>query len=92
MGLIKVVVTDEVEQRFRRSAMEEFGLSKGALSKAAQDAFSKWAAQTVSVHDEAVSMGDPIDAVSGILKKVKKSSVELQHEISGLWSHAGDRR
>lgn len=80
MGLIKVKIDDAVEARFREKAMQRFGYAKGALSKAAQTAFQSWAGAMRKTNTE-----DPIKAVSGMLKNIKKSSVELQHEISKVW-------
>lgn len=86
MGLIKVVVEDAVENQFRKTAMERFGYAKGSLSQAAEQAFSQWTQQEQELAKELESIGDPIDAVSGMLKHIKKSSLQLQHEIKGLWS------
>ncbi len=82
---MKVVITDEVEAQFRQAAMAEFGYSKGALSAAAETIFHTWSSQKQAeeqYRQEAAALGDPIEAISGILKHVKKTSVELQHEIS----------
>ena len=83
MGLIKLSVQDATEMRFRKAAMETFGYSKGSLSDAADRALNAWCDQRgVSKEAEFV---DLIEVSSGILSHVKKTSVELQHEIRELW-------
>ena len=42
MGLITLKVSDSVEQRFRRKVAEVYGLVRGSLSKAAEDAMLRW--------------------------------------------------
>jgi len=42
MGEVRGVVSDEVEEKFRRLAMEKFGHGKGSLSKALEEALSYW--------------------------------------------------
>nr|MDO8043851.1 hypothetical protein [Candidatus Baldrarchaeota archaeon] len=49
MGSIKVNVSDDVEKRFRMLAMRLFGYGKGALSVAAEKAFSEWVARVSEV-------------------------------------------
>lgn len=80
MGELKVKLSDETEAAFRKSAMETFGYSKGSLSEAAEQAIKAWAGKPV----EAEKMADPVGAIAGMLKHVKKSSVELQHEIGEI--------
>jgi hypothetical protein len=87
MGALKVVISDETEQQFRATAMAEFGYGKGALSEAAEALFRTWTSQKQAeeqYRQEAAALGDPIEAISGLLKHVKKTSVELQHEISRM--------
>jgi hypothetical protein len=93
MGLIKVNVADTVEKQFRKTAMQHFGYTKGSLSKAAHEAFVQWSQQVSLLRAQAEEIGDPIEAITGMLKHVKKSSVQLQHEISETWGeHARNRR
>ena len=80
MGEVKFKVSDETETAFRKSAMERFGYSKGSLSEAADHALKEWAVRSVEVE----KMADPVGAITGLLKHVKKTSVELQHEIGEI--------
>ncbi len=77
MGYLKIKLPDSVEESFRKAAMRRFGYQKGAISKAAQEALEKWATQHLKIEEET---GDPIEAIAGIIKHTKKTSVELQHE------------
>jgi len=49
VGSIKVNVSDDVEKRFRMLAIRLFGYGKGALSVAAEKAFSEWVARVSEV-------------------------------------------
>jgi hypothetical protein len=76
MGELKIKINDETESVFRKLAMFRFGYQKGSLSEAAQEAISNW---NESGETEKVPF-DPIESISGLIKKNKKSSVQLQHE------------
>ncbi|MCS4541128.1 MAG: hypothetical protein HY929_02205 [Euryarchaeota archaeon] len=84
MGGIRVYVSDEVEKRFRKIAMEQFGYGRGSISAAAEKAFQLWIAQTKPISKKVEIPEDPVKAIRGLLKTVKKSSVELQHEAIRL--------
>jgi len=86
MGLVKVIVPEQIEERFRKTAMERFGYGRGSLSKAAEEAFNFWAEDEEEFAAEVYALGDPIAAIQGMLKHVKKSSVELQHQIARIRS------
>lgn len=87
MGVIKINVEDEVEKQFRETAMRKFGYSKGSLSTAAKDAFIYWVDKEKDILDiRSRVKRDPIESMRGILKHVKKTSVELQHEVGKIWA------
>lgn len=76
-------VRDDLERRFRETAMKRFGFGKGALTRAAEQAFEKW----LSTAKEGVRFeGDPVKAIDGILDDVKVNSVELQHSVRRAWT------
>ncbi|MDO8460305.1 MAG: hypothetical protein Q7S74_04305 [Nanoarchaeota archaeon] len=82
MGEMKIKINDGLEQVFRKVAMRRFGYHRGSMSKAAQEAFEQWTSiQDVPDHKE-----DPVEMISGLMKHVKKNSVELQHEA---WERVG---
>ncbi|MEM3382610.1 MAG: hypothetical protein QXL52_02190 [Nitrososphaerales archaeon] len=78
--LIKVYVSSEVEEKFRRLAMMVYGYGKGSISKAAEDAFLRWIMQHEAMLKEVNIPEDPVGAIKGMLSNVKKSGVDLQHE------------
>ncbi|MEM0384286.1 MAG: hypothetical protein QXI02_04165 [Candidatus Caldarchaeum sp.] len=81
---IRIILGEELERRFRELAMRRFGYGKGALSKAAAEAIANWLQQThASMEIEFV--GDPVDAVSGLLSDVDVDAVELQHRAAEMW-------
>ena len=80
MGEVKVKLSDETEDAFRKSAMETFGYSKGSLSSAAEQAVRDW----VAARPKTAEITESLRKLRGVLKHVKKSSVELQHELGSL--------
>ena len=86
MGELKVKLSDAAEQRFRKAAMERFGYQKGSLSMAAEKAMNAWLEEREgmeAMRQMALAKGmDPIKAIKGVLKHVRKSSVELQHKAA----------
>jgi hypothetical protein len=42
MKTIRGQVPEELEKKFRKMAMEKFGYSKGAISKALEEAIKEW--------------------------------------------------
>jgi len=82
---LRLVVRDDVERRFRRAAMEAHGYGKGALSKAAEEAFDLWAN---SWRGEGIpKVENPVALISGRLASLsgKYTSVQLQHKAKELW-------
>lgn len=81
--MIKAKIDKKLELKFRELAMRRYGYSKGAISRAVEDATLKWISL---VEKEQISFeGDPIEAIKGILSDVKFESVELQHMIKDIW-------
>ena len=77
MGEMKILLPENIEKAFRRIAMKRFGYQRGALSKAAHEAIKNW---TFTYPENSEEKEENWDSLVGILKHVKKSSVELQHE------------
>jgi hypothetical protein len=87
MTNLKVNIPEELDKRFRETAMKKYGYTRGALSLAAQKALEKWTSEQTlkeKVRDIAKkTTKDPVDEIEGLLAHVKgKTSVELQHEAS----------
>lgn len=84
MGGIKVYIPDEVEQKFRKTAMRLYGYGRGSLSTASERALTAWLSQVSEVLDVAESIEDPVEAIYGMLSHVKRTGVELQHEAKKI--------
>ena len=81
MAVVKVHISDETEQQFRKAAMQKYGYKKGSLSEAAESALSEWSVHQGMFSKEMRDIKNPVAEMKGMLKHVKKTSVQLQHEI-----------
>jgi len=88
MAGLRLQVRDDLEKRFRETAMKRFGFGKGALTRAAEQAFERW---LTSVKEDVQFEGDPVKAIDGILGEMKVSSVELQHSVRKAWALKASR-
>jgi hypothetical protein len=80
---LRLQVRSDLEKRFRETAMRRFGFGKGALTRAAEQAFERW----LSTAKENVRFeGDPVKAIDGILADMGLNSVELQHSVRTAWA------
>ena len=84
MAEIKVYLPDEVEAKFRKLSMETHGYGRGSISKAGTEAIERWVSERETIGEEFSPPSDAVRAVRGLLRHVKVSSVELQHEASKL--------
>jgi hypothetical protein len=83
MAGLRLQVREDLERRFREMAMKRFGFEKGALTRAAEQAFERW----LSTAKEDVQFeGDPSKAIDGILGEMNVNSVELQHSVRKSWA------
>ena len=64
--------------------MAVYGYGRGSLSKAAEEAFERWVAEHEVLLKELNIPEDPVEAIAGMLKGLKKTGVELQHEARSL--------
>ena len=81
---IKIYLDEELERSFRKMAMEIYGYGRGSISQAAEDAIRKWVIEHEKVLEEIRIPKDPVKAIRGMLKHVRKSGVELQHEAQQI--------
>ena len=82
--VLKFELEKEFENKFRESAMRKYGYMKGSLQKATKEALSNWIMQQ---SNKVPRVEEPFKLVQGILNlKGKKTSVQLQHEVKGLWA------
>lgn len=84
MAGLRLQVRDDLERRFRETAMKRFGFGKGALTRAAEQAFERWL--STAKQEDVRFEGDPVKAIDGILEEMKLSSVDLQHSVRRAWS------
>jgi len=52
MGKINVVLTDKLEEKFRRTIFERKGMKKGNISKAIEEAIELWIQETTKEDKE----------------------------------------
>jgi hypothetical protein len=53
MAEMKIYLSDSLNEKFRRIAMSVYGYGRGSLSKAAEEAITRWCAE----HDHSQSTG-----------------------------------
>lgn len=81
---LKVYVDEELERRFRKVAMEVFGYGRGSISMAVEDAMRRWLLEHEIMLGEIEVPADPVKVIRGMLRHVRKSGVELQHEARSI--------
>ena len=81
---LRVKIDNKLEHKFREAAKRRFGVAKGAMSKAAEEAIQNWIS---AIENETVNFeSDPVKAIEGLLKDVDVDSVTLQHGTRKLWA------
>ena len=68
MSELKVYLSKNVNERFRRMAMSVYGYGRGSLSKAAEEALERWCAEQ-SEHPNADIVGRSADVQHGSVKE-----------------------
>ena len=66
MAELKIYLSDGLNERFRRIAMSVYGYGRGSLSKAAEDAFTRWCSE----HESSSSR----EKVAGRLETTQRNS------------------
>jgi len=84
MGDMKVYISDELEEEFKKASMETYGYGRGSISKAAAEAIQKWTAERETILREFSVPVEPVKSMRGMLKHVHKTSVQLQHEVKRI--------
>ena len=80
----KIYIDEDLERSFRKIAMKVYGYGRGSISKAAEDAIRRWLLEHEALLREVKDIEDPVKAIRGMLRHVRKSGVELQHESHRL--------
>ncbi len=84
METLRVQIDKQKARKVRETAMTQFGFSKGAISKAVNAALDEW------LHKQQKKGQGPApdwERLTGVLKDVKMTSVELQHNAFLLKKH-----
>jgi len=70
LAAVKIYLDDELDQRFRRLAMNVYGYGRGSISKAASDALADWC-RGHDVARETSSQGPDVtpEAINNIAKQ-----------------------
>jgi len=79
MRPLRVYLPEELEEKFRKISMQSYGYSRGSLSRAAAEAIRSWI-RAQEVASEVKIPSEPVRALRGLLRHVRKSGVDLQHE------------
>lgn len=89
MAELKIYLTNELNERFRRAAMSVYGYGRGSLSRAAEEAFAKWCSEHESLHLPEKAVGNP-ESPRDQLSKEEESHVDpeeregVNHQTSGI--------
>lgn len=81
MGELKVTLDEELLKSFKERAYKIFGYKKGSLKSAVELAIKDFIDRIDLLQREDLSVKD----IRGLLKGLKVTSVELQHEALKLW-------
>ncbi|MBI4450421.1 hypothetical protein HY642_00470 [Candidatus Woesearchaeota archaeon] len=71
----------KLEAQLREQAMKRYGYGKGSLKEAVTAAVAGWLASRPTNIEPL-----PLSAFAGVLRHVKKSSVQLKHEAAALFT------
>ncbi|MEM2935728.1 MAG: hypothetical protein QW231_00945 [Candidatus Bathyarchaeia archaeon] len=82
MELIKGSVKKEIEEIFRRRAMEKYGYSKGAVSKALEAAIRLWLRYEYELKEEEKLNNDAFEEIVG----------EVEAKFSGMYAVIAEGR
>jgi len=77
---LKIYLPEDLKKKFKKRSMETYGYGRGSISKAAEEAIRRWTSERETLAREFPTPEDPVRALRGMLRHVKKTSVELQHE------------
>jgi len=84
MGSLKIYISDNLEKKFRETAMRRYGYKEESISMAVKNALEEWTYKVRKAKMTADVPDDPVEAIWGMLSEVKKEGVELQHEAGKI--------
>jgi len=89
--MVLFVDVGEIENAFRKVAMQRYGYSKGAIRNAVSEAIYYWLRANSS--SKLKKLDDPVGAIRDCLKgKTSQTSVELQHAAIELFAGRTQKR
>jgi len=77
---LKIYLSEDLKREFKKRSMETYGYGRGLISKAAEEAIRRWTSERETLIREFPPPENPVRELRGMLKHVKKTSVEPQHE------------
>ena len=81
MRVLKIRLNDELGERFLKVVARVYGPGEAQIVRAAEEAIRLWVAKyEKTIYEPSVVLKDPIGSLKGLLKHVRKTGVELQHE------------
>ena len=81
LRVLKIRLNDELGERFLKVVARVYGPGEAQVERAAEEAIRLWVAKyEKALHELDVLLKDPIGSLKGLLKHVRKTGVELQHE------------
>ncbi|MEW6295626.1 MAG: hypothetical protein AB1467_05030 [Candidatus Diapherotrites archaeon] len=87
METLKVQLDRKKAELFRMNAMKTYGYSKGAISRALNDAIDKWLERLQFKGTKKRKY--KVDELVGLIKDIKMDSVEAQHEALKILLKSG---
>jgi len=77
---VKIYLSEELEEQFKRRSMETYGYGRGSISKAGAEAIQRWTSERDAITSEYRLTKEPVRRFRGLLKQLRTTSVGLQHE------------
>ncbi len=65
MAEIKIYLSEPLDKRFRKAAMDVFGYGRGSISKAAEEAFLQWCQKHEEVNAQAINPATTVSVRDG---------------------------
>jgi len=81
LRVLKIRLNDELGERFLKVVARVYGPGEAQVERAAEEAIRLWVAKyEKTIYEPSLVLKDPIGSLKGLLKHVRKTGVELQHE------------
>ena len=84
MSELKVRIPNNIKSQLESTAIDCYGKKKDALDIAVSKAIEEWIAKVHKVIISQKPPEDPVQAIWGMLSRIEKSGLELQHEAKKI--------